>query len=316
MVQGWEPGTQYNYNDVVEYQGSHYKIIQPHRSQGDWTPDVTPALWGKIPGGGQHSYGHSDQGQHQHHQEHHQEHYQTPEKHDDDHKYEQQQQQPQNTFLGINMDQSTEDKVKLGLGGTLALGAVAAIGGGAFAYHKHKEHEEEKEGFEGWLQKAQARATQFQRDGGRGPATWVLTHGKTMPPGALVVGKEHDWTLYIGRSYVDGGVQVGKASPAFKKGCVLGYGNDEHHVEDYEVLVGDMSGLRWVPTSGRLDVESLRYRPVEGGHENNGAPLYIAKASYKGVEHPGKASTSLNGAYIPYGSEEKCIKEYCVLCYN
>jgi len=48
--------------------GARYKIIQPHRSQvpssgpvqfsliiivlfyqGDWTPPVTPALWGRIP---------------------------------------------------------------------------------------------------------------------------------------------------------------------------------------------------------------------------------------------------------------------------
>lgn len=46
----WEPGTQYNYNDEVSYEGSFYKIIQPHRSQGDWTPPVTPALWGKVQG--------------------------------------------------------------------------------------------------------------------------------------------------------------------------------------------------------------------------------------------------------------------------
>ena len=33
MTRHWEPGTQYNYGDVVEYQGQHYKIIQAHRSQ-------------------------------------------------------------------------------------------------------------------------------------------------------------------------------------------------------------------------------------------------------------------------------------------
>lgn len=87
-VPGWEPGTQYNYGDIVEFEcklfnlvdshslsssfiGARYKIIQPHRSQvtpavpctislviivssyyftqSDWTPPVTPALWGRIP---------------------------------------------------------------------------------------------------------------------------------------------------------------------------------------------------------------------------------------------------------------------------
>ncbi|KAG9104961.1 hypothetical protein FRC07_009678, partial [Ceratobasidium sp. 392] len=47
MVNPWEPGTQYNIGDEVEYQGVRYKIVQPHRSQGDWTPDVVPALWGR-----------------------------------------------------------------------------------------------------------------------------------------------------------------------------------------------------------------------------------------------------------------------------
>lgn len=40
----------YNYGDVVTYAGEQYKIIQPHRSQSDWTPPVTPALWGRISG--------------------------------------------------------------------------------------------------------------------------------------------------------------------------------------------------------------------------------------------------------------------------
>lgn len=56
-----------------------------------------------------------------------------------------------------------------------------------------------------------------------------------------------------------------------------------------------MRGLRWVPASGRLNVNSLGYRPVEGGRENDGTPLYIAQAPHKGVVHPGKASEKLDG---------------------
>ena len=31
------------------YKGHKYKIIQPHTSQSDWTPNVVPALWGRLP---------------------------------------------------------------------------------------------------------------------------------------------------------------------------------------------------------------------------------------------------------------------------
>jgi hypothetical protein len=88
-VPGWQPGTQYNYGDIVEFEcimllnldDSHSLTVVPrcqiqnnpapqvsgnpapctiqsdhHRlilllsiTQGDWTPPVTPALWGRIP---------------------------------------------------------------------------------------------------------------------------------------------------------------------------------------------------------------------------------------------------------------------------
>lgn len=32
-------------NEVRQYNGILYKIVQPHTTQADWTPDITPALW-------------------------------------------------------------------------------------------------------------------------------------------------------------------------------------------------------------------------------------------------------------------------------
>lgn len=29
--------------------GHKYQIVQPHRSQSDWTPPITPALWTRLP---------------------------------------------------------------------------------------------------------------------------------------------------------------------------------------------------------------------------------------------------------------------------
>lgn len=56
-----------------------------------------------------------------------------------------------------------------------------------------------------------------------------------------------------------------------------------------------MNGLRWVDASGRLNVSSLGFRPVEGGREADGTPLYIAEAPHNGAVHPGKASEKLDG---------------------
>lgn len=67
-------------------------------------------------------------------------------------------------------------------------------------------------------------------------------------------------------------------------------------MDEFEVLVGDMKHLRWVSTSGRLDVENLGCRPVEGGHEKDGTPVYVARAPHKDGTHPGKVSEKLDGA--------------------
>lgn len=66
-------------------------------------------------------------------------------------------------------------------------------------------------------------------------------------------------------------------------------------LDTYEILIGDMRGLKWVDASGKLNLQALNARPVEGGREANGTPLYIAQAPYKGAVHPGKCSEKLDG---------------------
>jgi hypothetical protein len=39
--------------DVIWYRGTLYRCIQAHTTQADWTPDITTALWGRIPYPGQ-----------------------------------------------------------------------------------------------------------------------------------------------------------------------------------------------------------------------------------------------------------------------
>ena len=69
-------------------------------------------------------------------------------------------------------------------------------------------------------------------------------------------------------------------------------------IDTFEVLVGDMRGLRWQSFSGRLNVQALGYKPVEGGMENDGTPLFVVKAPYNGFTHPGKTSEKLDGTVI------------------
>ncbi|KAL9711737.1 hypothetical protein Ac2012v2_004809 [Leucoagaricus gongylophorus] len=305
MTQYWEPGTEYNYGDVVEYQGAYYKIVQPHRSQSDWTPDITPALWGRT----------QDPIHHQQEQYEQQQSWQ----------YQQQQQQQQKPSWDYDKDEKSstpqdegenknwfeEHKTEIGVAGGLALGLGAL--GAAVMHHGHKK--EEKEGFEAWASAARAHGNEFHQYGPRGPATWVYNEGKNIPQSAVSTGVEHDWTLYIARAWIDGNVTPGKASDVFKKGAVIGYKDKEHHLDRYEILLGDMRGLRWVSTANKINVNYLGATPVEGGYENDQTPLYVVKAEHKGAWHPGKASIKINGALIPYDGGEKLIRDYQVLCY-
>ncbi|KAF5325651.1 hypothetical protein D9611_000126 [Ephemerocybe angulata] len=334
----WEPGTQYSYGDVVTYEGHDYKIIQPHRSQSDWTPPVTPALWGRLEGG-HHSGGHGgynnddcSSGQPQETWKPPQEYSQQPPQQPPQQPYQRppQQQQPyqppppqynnddkhsNNQAQGHGSDDGKSDKKAWLLGGGIAAGA-ALLGAAGIAVLKHRDHKEYEAEEDNWLAVAERRTEEFWRSGPKGPTTWVLNRGKRIPEGAIVVGKEHDWTLYICRAYHKGTITPGKASDVFEKGAVIGYAHDEIHKGTYEILLGDMSALRWVPASGKLNVDSLGHRPVEGGKDEDGSELYVARAHHKGCFHPGKASAKLKGAFIPYDGGEKEISDYEVLCYN
>jgi len=307
----WEPGTPYNYGDIVEYHGHRYKIIQPHTSQSDWAPGpTTEALWGRISddddnygGGYQQQQGYQPQ-------------YQPPpqqppqyDQHQQDHKSEEEKKH----WYG-----EEENKKKLEIGGGLLVGA-ALLAGGMYAYKKHEDHKHEDHKVEShgdWVKQAKHRTEAYNKDGTDQPCMWVLTEGKHIPKGAILVGPEQSWNLYICRAFYEGGIQLGKASEAFKKGGVLGYKNKEIHVDEFEVLIGDIHRLHWVSVSGVLNVESLGYQPIQAGQEHDGTPLYIASAYHKDAVHPGKVSEKMDGAYIPYDGKEMHVSNYRVLCYN
>lgn len=304
MVNRWEPGTQYNSGDVVDYNGAQYKIIQPHRSQGDWTPDVTPALWGREwavpasqPQPGQPQSGGERWDCH------------------DSTKVEFSEEEKQKNWYDLD----PERRKQLEIGGGLLAGA-ALLGGGILAYKKHKENEEEKKalawGLQNWMTDAQRRTQEFYQRGSQASVAWVLVHGVKIPPGAFQAGQESDGTpLYVARTYFEGGIHPGKVSPNFKKGAIIGYDNDEIEIENYEILVANPQAVRWVQASSPFQAQFLSGRPVEGGREANGSPLFIAQAPYKNGTHPGKAGEHLRGADITYGGDEKIVNPFNVLVY-
>ena len=48
LFPGWEVDTDYTAGYRVRYGGVLYRCEQSHRSQADWEPDVTPALWTPV----------------------------------------------------------------------------------------------------------------------------------------------------------------------------------------------------------------------------------------------------------------------------
>jgi len=216
-------------------------------------------------------------------------------------------------------DLDDERKKELEIGGGILAG-IATVGAGVYAYKQYEHKKEEKQAhawtLNNWITESQARTQQWRSGKYNAPVAWIWCEGKNIPRDAIQGGEEHGEVLYICRAYHETGMMVGKASRVFKKGAVIGFKKDEIHIDKYEILVGDSRAVKWVTCAGNFKVESLRARPVEGGREPDGTPIYIAQAPYHGAVHPGKACEVYgDGCFIPYDDTEKKVKEYAVLCY-
>ena len=44
----WRPGLAVQVGDVFSYNASLWRCLQAHTTQGDWPPDLVPALWRKV----------------------------------------------------------------------------------------------------------------------------------------------------------------------------------------------------------------------------------------------------------------------------
>ncbi|THH08084.1 hypothetical protein EW145_g2940 [Phellinidium pouzarii] len=353
----------YHVGDVVDFDGKRYRNIQAHRSQSDWAPNMTPALWedtGDSSGGGsgyQPSYSQPQQPQQS----------QQPAP-PPPQKWDSAPQVPNSGYQtddGIQVSQPETEKkwydlddkkknallisslclafsfslpIRLGLSsiqlaGGLAIGLSALAGGAYYEHEKHKKEGEESKAqaweLQNWMVAARQRTEQFLNEGPRAPVTWVYSEFLDMPAlrdNLVLGGEEHGHTWYIARAPHIGGLQPGKCRP--KVGAFFGFGHEAIHVKQYEALIGDSRGVRWVPMSGRFSFETLGARAVEGGREDDGTPLAIARGRAKehsgflgigsgGAEglFPGKASPKLDGAYVTVGEKEVRVEEYEVLAY-
>ena len=48
LFEAWSDGMAYKAGDRVRYNGTLYKVLQDHISQGDWLPDSTSSLFAKV----------------------------------------------------------------------------------------------------------------------------------------------------------------------------------------------------------------------------------------------------------------------------
>lgn len=48
LFEEWEPGRWYDAGLRLRYGEKLYRVVQPHTSQADWTPDIVPALYAEV----------------------------------------------------------------------------------------------------------------------------------------------------------------------------------------------------------------------------------------------------------------------------
>ena len=48
LFEAWEPGRWYDAGLRLRYGEKLYRVVQPHTSQADWTPDIVPALYAEV----------------------------------------------------------------------------------------------------------------------------------------------------------------------------------------------------------------------------------------------------------------------------
>ncbi|KAI0632696.1 hypothetical protein C8Q77DRAFT_838195 [Trametes polyzona] len=123
--------------------------------------------------------------------------------------------------------------------------------------------------------------------------------------------------VFLGRvPWPGGGVQPCKVVSGFYPPARVPFGGREHvHNGIVDILKVDERTMEWV--SAAHGAVPAGRRPVEGGRESNGEPLYFALAPLGRVWVPGKVGPHLPGAHIAFGGREHIVREgYDILCWR
>ncbi|PAV16028.1 hypothetical protein PNOK_0764800 [Pyrrhoderma noxium] len=119
--------------------------------------------------------------------------------------------------------------------------------------------------------------------------------------------------IFFGSAFLDNSVHPCKVAPHLMPVCRVPYGGGEYeHTGRYDLLPFTQD-TELIPASGGVIPPGRR--PVEGGYEN-GIKLYHAVGQIDGVRVPGKCGEHLGGANIPFGGEERFMRDYEILVWR
>lgn len=141
-------------------------------------------------------------------------------------------------------------------------------------------------------------------------------NGPAVPGNAVQCGTDDDGTpLFLGRTMQPGqGLQVGKVRGdcwSTPDGMRYPFAGAEQWASNYQVL-----GLTAAGESATWQAASNGHIPdgaVSVGFENDGTPIFAARAFYNGGQHCGKVRHGFQGAYIPWSGKEVAVLDYEVL---
>lgn len=326
---------EYCFGAVVEHKGNLYQVIQAHRSEPNWQPAYTRALWSQLLQGAEHEYrsGQKFHGVEDHHRldaglaqqlsdgENGQSYPPQPggwghDEHSDERF------NPQVVREGwLNEKKKHRFEIVGAILGSLSLD------GGVFAYSRNLAKEATKNMAWGispsrakWLQGAYAHTKHYSTGGQHPPVYWILVDkGDPIPHNAIDGGREARHWLYIGRVFYNGGLHIGKVSA--HTDCIISFGGKEiKHLDKYEILCGDQNAVNWVnhsPDDGNTDVLVNRqaWKPVEGGREGYGRCQFISQVEHNGNLYPCKALAGSAWANYPLVGKEYYADSFKLLVY-
>ncbi|KAJ3157604.1 hypothetical protein HDU86_003256 [Geranomyces michiganensis] len=308
MTHKWEPATQYNLNDKVRYHGAVYKIVQAHRSQSDWTPDVVPALWARVSNDGDSSSSSgsdSDDDRKKPHREH-------GNKHKHEGQHDKQQQPCMQTPVPVQAQPQPQ-----------AQPPAPAPPAPAPAPHIAKQYGDQDTNTTG----AAAAAAQQQ-------ATAQVVPPNSNDPrkqeqdgfniGSLHIG---DDALKIGGGLLGTAAAIGIGAFAFDKyrDSKERKGDEEWSAQNWLVDARRRQGeylekikadahlppVTWILTEGG----AIPQGAIQAGQDaKTGQPYYIGRAYYNGGVWIGKAAASQgDGCHIAFGGKQVAVSHYEIL---